>query len=59
MLPMQAPDLAIEEARRLALAAQGFYDPLPANPSRASLRRTLEQMRANLDKETAADEKAA
>jgi|SRR5579862_4729807 len=33
--------LRSDEARRLALSAQGFYDPVPARPNRASLRRTL------------------
>lgn len=36
-------DLSKDEARRLALFAQGFYDPKPAKPSRASLQRTLER----------------
>jgi uncharacterized protein len=36
--------LSKNEARRLALQAQGFYDPLPARPNRASLKRTLERV---------------
>ena len=34
-------ELSKDEARRLALLAQGFYDPIPAQPNRASLRRAL------------------
>jgi uncharacterized protein YcaQ len=36
--------LSKDEARRLGLQAQGFYDPLPARPNRASLKRTLERV---------------
>ena len=37
--------LTANEARRLALAAQGFYDPVPAKPSRSSLRRALDRIK--------------
>lgn len=37
--------LSKNQARRLALQAQGFYDPLPVRPSRALLRRTLERIK--------------
>jgi uncharacterized protein len=33
--------LSRDQARRLALAAQGFFDPVPARPGPAALRRTL------------------
>ena len=33
-----------DEARRLALQAQGFYDPVPARPTRAALRRVLDRI---------------
>jgi uncharacterized protein YcaQ len=37
--------LSKDQARRLALQAQGFYEPLPARPTRAMLRRTLERVK--------------
>jgi uncharacterized protein YcaQ len=37
--------VSTHEARRLALRAQGFYDPMPAQPKRAALRRVLERIK--------------
>lgn len=37
-------DLSHDEARRLALWAQGFYDPIPARATRAALRKTLDRI---------------
>ncbi|MBV8433898.1 MAG: YcaQ family DNA glycosylase [Candidatus Eremiobacteraeota bacterium] len=36
--------LSKDEARRLALLAQGFYDPIPAKPARAALNRVLQRV---------------
>lgn len=37
-------DISKEEARRIALAAQGFYAPLPARPGAAAVRKTVDRL---------------